>query len=267
MNIENMLRLHRDWLDRKDGGVRADFSGADFKGVNFEGVSLVSANLSEANFEGANLSGANLEGAYLVNANFEGANLKGANLACANLINAYLKDADFSGAYLESAYFGETYAINTDFSNANLGDACFKCANLKKAIFENANLRGADFKDATLYCANFSGATLPAYMICPEKGSFIAYKALRGQVIAVLEIPAEARRTSSLVGRKCRAEFVRVVELLNCTREYGVSFYAENLVYRVGELVYPDAYDDDIRLECAPGIHFFMTQQEAKNYA
>lgn len=256
MNIQDMVRLHRAWLDRENCGIRADFSGANLKGANFSGAKL----------DGANFSGANLEGAFFINGNFKGANFKNANLAGAHFSGAYLINADFSDANLNGAHLGETYFTNADFSNASLENACFLGANLKNANLKNANLRGADFKDAFLRGANLSGAILPAYMVCPEKGSFIAYKALRNKVTAVLEVPAEAKRTSSLIGRKCRAEFVRVLKLINCTCEYGMSFYDPSVVYRVGEMVYPDAYNDDIRVESAPGIHFFMTRKEAKNY-
>jgi len=33
--------------------------------------------------------------------------------------------------------------------------------------------------------------------------------------------------------------------------------------YTVGKTVYPSSYSDDARIECAPGIHFFRTKDEA----
>ena len=108
---------------------------------------------------------------------------------------------------------------------------------------------------------------LPHYRIAPEVGSFIAFKKLRNNIVATLEIPAEAKRTSSLIGRKCRAEFAKVVALSSD----AVVGYAKHqppgtFSYRVGEIVRPDSFDDDIRLECANGIHFFMTRREAEEY-
>jgi hypothetical protein len=38
----------------------------------------------------------------------------------------------------------------------------------------------------------------------------------------------------------------------------------EGFFYRQGETVRPDSYSDDIRLECAPGIHFCLTREEAE---
>ena len=36
--------------------------------------------------------------------------------------------------------------------------------------------------------------------------------------------------------------------------------------YKVGEIAKVDDFDDDRRNECAPGIHFFITRQEAVDW-
>ena len=136
-----------------------------------------------------------------------------------------------------------------------------------------ADLNGADLSYANLSRAILSGAIkdaktiLPHYRIAPEVGSFIAFKKLRNNVVATLEIPAEAKRTSSLIGRKCRAEFAKVVALSsNAVVGYAKHWPSGVFPYHVGEIVRPDSFDDDIRLECANGIHFFMTRREAEEY-
>ena len=93
------------------------------------------------------------------------------------------------------------------------------------------------------------------------------YKKLAGAEgpIAKLRVPPEARRTASLAGRKCRAEFVEVLGIDSKSSSH-VSRYNKGTVYRAGEVVRPDAYDDDIRVECTHGIHFFLTRQEAEEY-
>ena len=137
-------------------------------------------------------------------------------------------------------------------------------ANLERANLYGANLEGANLTWANLYGANLEGANLeraklPHFQICPEEGDFIAWKKVNGGVLKLL-IPKEAKRTSSLVGRKCRAEFVVVLE------GSGVSKYDGKTQYGPGMTVYPDKYDDDIRVECTSGIHFFMTRREAEEY-
>jgi uncharacterized protein YjbI with pentapeptide repeats len=181
--------------------------------------------------------GANLRKANLREANLSGADLRNANLSGADLIGANLNDANLSGA---------------DLSGANL-----RCADLSGASLRCANLR----------CADLSGANLPAFQIIPEEGAFIGWKKIAG-VVVKLEIPAEARRTSSLVGRKCRAEWVRTLAFIDgldvqsLRSRSGASLHCA--VYRVGEITRPDSYDDDIRVECTHGIHFFITRTEAE---
>ena len=36
--------------------------------------------------------------------------------------------------------------------------------------------------------------------------------------------------------------------------------------YRVGEVVYPDSFDEDRWIECSRGIHFFVNKKDAIDY-
>jgi hypothetical protein len=44
------------------------------------------------------------------------------------------------------------------------------------------------------------------------------------------------------------------------------SHHDKEFTYTLGQVVSEPKYDDDIRVECAPGIHFFMTKEEAVAY-
>ena len=184
------------------------------------------ANLEGANLEGAYLKGAYLYGAYLYGANLKGANLYGANLEGANLEGAYLKGANLYGAYLYGAY-------------------------LKGAYLEGA-------KDIPYIPLN-----------CPSEGSFIGWKKVCDNLIK-LEIPEDAKRLSS-VSMKCRCDKARVLSVWNMRLEEEVSevvnhAYNQNTLYKVGEMVYPDSFDEDRWNECSHGIHFFINKQDAINY-
>ena len=154
-----------------------------------------------------------------------------------------------------------------DLRDANLIGANLGCADLRGAGLRDANLvgaylRGANLRDANLRGAYLVGAYLPHFQIVPETGSFDAYKKTTTGVIKI-QIPSKARRTSSLVGRKCRAEYVKVVSGDGCG---GSSPTHGDLVYNKGDIVRADSYDDDIRVECTNGIHFYMTKQEAEEH-
>ena len=41
---------------------------------------------------------------------------------------------------------------------------------------------------------------------------------------------------------------------------------AHHVTYKVGEIVYPDSFDEDRWNECSHGIHFFVNKQDAINY-
>ena len=158
--------------------------------------------------------------------------------------DADLRDANLRGANLRGA----------DLRGADLRGADLRGANLR-----GANLRGADLGDADLRGADLGGAKRHHYQICPHEGEFIAWKAVRGSVVKLL-IPAHAERTSSMIGRKCRASEVIVIE------GEGFSKHDGKTKYEPGLTVTPDKYDPDPRVECSNGIHFFMTKEEAEEW-
>ena len=204
----------------------ADLSGADLSGAYLRGANLSGAYLSGANLRGADLRGADLSGAYL-----RGADLRGADLRGANLSGAYL-----SGAYLSGAY-----------------------------------LSGADLRGANLSGAYLSGAKELPFVpfACPSDGAFIGWKKVDGHLI-MLEIPEDAQRCSC-TSNKCRCDKAKVLGITNLKTEESVSeikntSYSPYVTYVVGEMVYPDSFDENRWKECSHGIHFFINKQEAINY-
>ena len=190
-------------------------------------------------------------GAYL-----RGANLRGANLRGANLRGAYLEGANLRGAYLRGAYL----------RGANLRGAYLRGANLEGAYLEGANLEGANLEGAK----NISREELEIHFaIIPNEGSFIGWKKCAHGCIVKLQIPAKAKRTWNVTNRKCRAEFVKVLQIFNsegnkineCHGKHEYSF-----IYEKGKTIHPDKYDDNIFQDCTHGIHFFVTKQEALNW-
>ena len=243
--LQEVLRLHKLWLAGSREG----------KCANLRNANLRHANLRDADLSGADLCGANLRSADLCYANLRDANLRDADLCGANLHGAYLRDANLCYADLRGA----------NLRNANLRNANLRNANLSRSDLRGANLCYANLCDADLSGANLPRANLPAFSHCPEEGAFTAFKKLAGGVVATLLIPADAKRTSSLVGRKCRAEFA-IVQALSGGHEVGLSSHDSTTEYRVGQEVRPDSFDPDIRVECTHGIHFFITRKEAEEY-
>ncbi len=114
-------------------------------------------------------------------------------------------------------------------------------------------------QDADLRGANLRYTNLSHYKICPEIGGFYAWKKTTNGV-AKIYIPADAKRCNNLIGRKCRASHIKVISGVGCG---GKSPNKGNEVYEKGVIIHADKFDDDIRVECTNGIHFFMTEKEA----
>ena len=136
---------------------------------------------------------------------------------------------------------------------------------------ERADLTGADLTGANLTGANLYGANnINCPIACPEKGSFTAFKKVRGNYIVELEVPSDALR-SSASSRKCRCSHAKVVAFTNLDgspAEVDVVYskHDPDFAYKVGEIVKVDNFDTNRWNECAPGIHFFITRQEAVEY-
>jgi hypothetical protein len=99
--------------------------------------------------------------------------------------------------------------------------------------------------------------------VCPPEGAFIGWKKCRHGVIVKLWIPENARRSNG-TSRKCRAEYAEVFEVIG--QDEGLSMHDESFVYKVGEVVYCDKWEEDRWVVCGGGIHFFMDRQEAEEY-
>ena len=159
------------------------------------------------------------------------------------------------GATSLAAALAAAVAAGTDLSRAHLSGA-----HLSGADLSGANLSGADLSGANLSGANLKDVKGLAFQI-PQEGELVVWKAVTGGVCK-LRVPPEAKRTATPVGRKCRAEWVEVLE----APENGAGLHDKSVVYRAGGIVRPDKYDDDIRVECTHGIHFFLTKEEAEAY-
>jgi len=192
----------------------------------------------------------------------------------ANLSYAYLSGADLSGAKLSGVDLSWAKLSGTDLSWADLSGAKLSCAKLSGADLSGTKLSGANLSRADLSGTKLSRAYLkkiyPYFQIVPEEGSFVGWKKGKGNHLIKLEIPAEAKRHNYIGGRKCRAEFVKVLDIRD-SRGYKVKScfngtHSDNILYEVGKIVKPDKYDPSPLNECSNGIHFFMTKQEAKDW-
>ena len=203
----------------------------------------------------------------------ECANLRGADLRYANLYNIDLRCADLNSADLNSADLRCANLRGASLNSANLNSA-----NLSGASLYNANLSGASLYNANLYSSNLNNAnlnnvktnmyTIGYNLACSEEGSFIGYKKA-GKYIVKLLIMEDSKRNSATT-LKCRCDKAKVLDIEKIDTgekiESTPSDYDINFIYKVGEIVKVDNFDENRWNECASGIHFFMNKENAIKY-
>ena len=243
MEFKKVLEQHRLWL-AGEGGKRADLRG----------VCLFHANLSYTDLSYADLS----------NADLSYADLSHADLSYADLSHVYLSHANLS--YTDLFHANLSY---TDLSGANMGYAMMRGADLCGATLRGANIANADLCGAKLDDVKYDCSTSFFALQCPEEGSFIGYKKACSHIVK-LEILPDAKRSSATTHKgRCNAAKVISITTLDGKDDGTQSVSSDrdpSFVYRVGEIVRVDDFDEDRWTECSTGIHFFITRDEAVNY-
>ena len=238
--LDKIIDEHQKWV-RGLSGQRANLSNCDISGLN-----MSCANLTDGVFVNVNMSSVDLRCTNLNDAIMRGSILKKANLSLANLSSTDLSRVDLSGAILKGAFFYRSVLTSCKFK-------------------DNRDLQNAIFKDVDLskICPN----VFPLPMACPDTGAFIGWKKCRDKcgdpVIVKLLIPEDAKR-SSATSRKCRCNKAIVLDIEGAAVAY--SRYDINFVYKIGETIQVDNFEENRFIECAPGIHFFINKQEAIEY-
>lgn len=189
------------------------------------------------------------------------ANLNSANLRYANLCGANLNSADLSGANL--------YGANLKY--ADLSGADLRYTNLRYTNLRYANLRYANLRYAYLRGIDLSGADLKGVDLNKEEqirkgvklsNSITGWKKCKDGVIVKLEIPRGAI-VFSINNDNCRTDKAIVKEIIGSDRAFSIHKYFS---YYVGDKIEVYNFNCEYNAECAEGIHFFRTRNEAENY-
>ena len=197
--------------------------------------------------EKADLSGSDLRGSDLSGSDLRWSNLRGSDLRGSVLSRSDLRGSDLSGS---------------DLRWSNLRGANMRWANMSRADMRWADMSGADMSGVQ-HIESVQNLFYP--LTCPEKGEYTAFKKADEKIIE-LRIPADAKRLSA-TGRKCRASKAVVVSITELdgtpAGDEVCSDYDKNFVYRVGETVEVQNFDENRWNECAPGIYHYITREEA----
>jgi hypothetical protein len=255
-DVNEYVKKHEEWVRTGGDGftIPCEFVGVKFNDIWFgetllTGSIFTRCELLHCCFAGADLGNASFAGSLIVDCDFSSAKLTAADFS-----NAKVHGSDFSGARLRYAS-----CLGTEFEWCNFREADFTNAHLSTAKFER-------------YCS-FSSTTTGYWPVCPSTGSFTAYKKAYSEwgesLIVTLLIPAGARRSSATT-RKCRADKAVVLDIrglrTNEQHKIAVSHFDHKFEYKLGEVVSVPNFNPDRWEECAEGIHFFITREEAEIY-
>ena len=205
----------------------------------------------------------------LENMNLENYDLSDMNFSHSNFINVNLSNTNFYASELVNVLLDDCNLQRTNLKNTNLERASLRRANLTYADIRGAKLYAAVLENAILDNIIFDDKTENFRIHCPEQGAFVAYKKGLDNLIIKLLIPSDAKRVSSTMNC-CRCDKAKVLEIKNFE---GSKFFdeawstvAENFCYKLGEWVYAENFNEDRWYDSTGGIHFWMTEEEAKAY-
>ena len=190
-----------------------------------------------------------------------------------------LRERVFVNCVFKNIGFLSDFVIRCTFKNCIFEDIIFDDEWLDKKLYNNIFENCMFFEcriNKTRESVVMDAIPESTNMRCPRYDKIIGYKIINsydysGVLLATLEIPAGVKR-SSAIGNKCRCEYAKVLSIIDENgNKYDIGKSAitrigNQLTYKVGEYVYADSFDENRFNECAPGIHFFMTPEEAWDY-
>src|SRR5438874_10895214 len=159
-SLVEILEAHERFFTGKDGGARADLTGADLSHADLSGVNLSGAILRNSNLEGSDLRKAKLPGADLSNANLHRADLRNTDMT-----EAILPGADLTEAQASGVEFFRCDLSNVNFQRAQLRNVNLRLANVSGAKFSGADMGVAILRETDLTGADLSGVDLSTALL------------------------------------------------------------------------------------------------------
>ena len=269
-----------------------DLSQADLSGSSFTEVKLIGTNLSGARLIGTVFMNVDMTDAILDDVNLQEGDISHSTLVRmkahrANFISCIMWDNDFTEAVLSASRFLGAQLCDGKFQGADLSYCDLSFADIDYANFEDAVLKEVDLKwTRNSYWASFKNADMEDIdlkgsaiddkavegaknlfvpMVCPEEGSFIAWKKCRDGKVIRLMVPEDAQRTGGS-SYTCRASEVVILNIFDGENECeeAICLYDDEIVYHKGERIKDEEEFDPSLLHDGTGIHFYITRAEAE---
>ena len=262
----NYCRIEISNLDKKPKKLNEyDLSYCKFSNVSFAGLDLNKLKLNNSIFNNCSLHYLNLK-----NSNLESTEFNYCNFVNTTITNTILLNSKFHVCHLFNVLFKKSNLTRSYIATCNLQRTNFETSNIIDAYFTNCMLENIQFKNIAQFETLRNWQTIFNQTRILPDGDIIGWKKCSNDLVVKLLIPKEAKRSSAF-GRKCRCEYAKVLEIkhknTNSIKKEAKSCWNNpQVIYKVGETVKCDKWNKNWMEECAEGIHFFITEYEAKIY-
>lgn len=205
---------------------------------------------------------------------FKDMDLSNIKLNCLDFSHSIFENIKFNDADLEACnffhcLFKNVSFVGTNLKHTNLSECDLKYNNLRNADISGANLYFAVLEKAILDNVTFDENTKYFNLLCPINKAFIGYKKCFNYRIVKLLIPSDAKRTNA-TNEACRCSKAKVLSITSFDNKKiykeALALADENFIYRVGEWVMVDNFDEDRWNDGSNGIHFYLQRQQAIDY-
>ncbi len=152
IELNEVIRLHKLWLDDDPAGKPATLWEADLCRTNLKGAALRKADIRFTDLRAANLTQTDFRYADLRFTDFRNAtgfriNLESADLECADLRAVDFRDANLRRALLHDAKLQDAWLWRADLTGADLQFTDLRKTGLTNANLQGVNLRGTEGND------------------------------------------------------------------------------------------------------------------------
>lgn len=232
--LNEKLKLHREWMTGPDRKTKVSFKDADLRGLD-----LSNQELKFLLFVGANLDGANLDGANMASCGFYGASMRGVSA---------------KGTVFASAGLGNVNLDGTDLSTADLRGAIMEGANISNAILPPSKIPETD---TIIGYKKVEGDIVLELVITGERNDSVIGNKCRCKRAFVTRAYYPQTLQEKVQGLKGKEVF---------DKEFFRSIHNPAFVYWLEKWAEEPLYKPIRTQECLPGIHFFRTYKEAADY-
>lgn len=297
-DLNKMYELEsRDFLIKPFYNPNEDYNGL-LESNKYLRADFSEKTIIEWNIIDANLKGAILKGGFFKKCVFINCNLTKCDFTKATFIECVFVKCDLSETILSAMHLARTKIIDCRLYDNKVDNVIFHDSQFVNCPILGMQIDHSDFNGTTfidghphfiLTDTSFDQGEPAISQLCPSEGSFIGWKKclVRSknidadeqyssyEVILKLQIEEDAKRSNAF-GRKCRCSKARVIGVYNLLtgqpkqidyeRFVICSCFDNNFIYKPNEIVEVPDFDENRWIECASGIHFFMTKNEAIEY-